>query len=251
MIQFMTLDERPDLAQRYAREAEDFWPPHMQFVYHDPVCEAFWPRLKLEFPAFQFIAYDDEHDCFLGQGDTVPFTWSGRDQDLPEGVPAVLGMAFAQAAQGIRATALCALLVGIQPNVKSKGLSAEMLRYMKQLARRHGLSSLVAPVRPNLKELYPLTPMERYIQWRRSDTLLFDPWLRTHERLGARLASIASKGNVFRGSVSDWERWTGLWLPDSGEYVVRGAMNPVSIDRERDEGVLTEPNVWMVHAVQA
>jgi hypothetical protein len=64
-------------------------------------------------------------------------------------------------------------------------------------------------------------------------------------------ASIALKGNVFRGSVSDWERWTGLWLPDSGEYVVRGAMNPVSIDRERDEGVLTEPNVWMVHAVQA
>jgi hypothetical protein len=142
------------------------------------------------------------------------------------------------------------LLVGIQPKVKSSGLSAEMLRHMKQLARRHGLSSLVAPVRPTLKELYPLTPMERYARWRRSDRLLFDPWLRTHERLGARLAGIALKGNVFRGTVSEWERWTGLWLPDSGEYVVRGAMNPVTIDRERDEGILTEPNVWMVHAVQ-
>jgi hypothetical protein len=130
-----------------------------------------------------------------------------------------------------------------------EGVSAELLLFMKQLARRHGLSSLVAPVRPSLKELYPLTPMERYVRWRRTDGLLFDPWLRTHERIGGRLAAIAPKGNVFRGTVSEWERWTGLALPDSGEYVVRGASHPVSIDRERDEGILTEPNVWMVHTV--
>jgi hypothetical protein len=37
MIEFATFDERPDLAQRHAREAEDIWPPHMQFVYHDEV----------------------------------------------------------------------------------------------------------------------------------------------------------------------------------------------------------------------
>ena len=42
--------------------------------------------------------------------------------------------------------------------------------------------------------------------------------------------------------------WTGLSFPESGQYVVAGALNPVIIDRERDEGVLTEPNVWVVHA---
>ena len=42
-----------------------------------------------------------------------------------------------------------------------------------------------------------------------------------------------------------------LAFPESGEYVVPGATNPVLIDRRRDEGVLTEPNVWMVHPVGA
>jgi hypothetical protein len=37
-------------------------------------------------------------------------------------------------------------------------------------------------------------------------------------------------------------------LPESGTYVVPGALVPIEIDRERDEGVYVEPNVWMVHS---
>jgi hypothetical protein len=249
MMRFFTVDERPDLAERYAREAEEFWPPHMAFVYHDPVCEEFWPRLDTHFPAYQFIVYDEAEDRFLAQGNTIPFRWSGRDQDLPKGIPEVLRQAFREQEQGTSPTSLCALLAGVQPAVKSTGLSSGLVEYMKEIARRAGLRSLVAPVRPNLKERYPLTPMERYAEWRRPDGLLFDPWLRTHERLGGRLAGIAPEGNVYRGTVSEWESWIGLSFPESGEYVVRGALNIVRIDREHDEGVLTEPNVWMVHAV--
>lgn len=248
-MHFFTADDRPDLVERYANEAEAFWPPHMEFVYHDPVCEEFWPRLASEFPAFQFVIYDEAEDRFLAVGNTIPFGWSGRDEDLPDGVPAVLSQAFSQNEVGITPTSLCALLAGVQPKVKATGLSAELLGYMKKIARRNRLSSLVAPVRPNVKERYPLTPMERYVEWRRPDGLMFDPWLRTHERIGGRLAGIAPRGNVFRGTVAEWERWTGLSFPESGEYTVPGALNPVIINRERDEGVLTEPNVWIVHAV--
>jgi len=248
-MHFVTFDQRPDLAERYFAEAESFWPPHMEFVYHDPVCEELWPRLGSEFPSFQFIVYDDTEDRFLALGNSIPFSWSGRDEDLPQGVPAVLGQAFSQREEGLRPTSLCALLAGVQPKVKATGLSAELLEYMKEIARRHGLSSLVAPVRPNLKDRYPLTPIERYAAWRRSDGLMFDPWLRTHERIGGRLAGIAPEGNVYRGTVSEWEEWTGLSLPESGLYVVSGALTSVKIDRDRDEGVLTEPNVWVVHSV--
>jgi hypothetical protein len=38
-------------------------------------------------------------------------------------------------------------------------------------------------------------------------------------------------------------------LPRDGTYVVPGALVPVEIDRERDEGVYVEPNVWMHHTV--
>ena len=43
------------------------------------------------------------------------------------------------------------------------------------------------------------------------------------------------------------EQWTELALPESGAYVVPGALVPIQVDRERDEGVYVEPNVWMVH----
>jgi hypothetical protein len=43
------------------------------------------------------------------------------------------------------------------------------------------------------------------------------------------------------------EEWAGMSFPESGSYVVPGALVPVEIDRERDEGLYVEPNVWMVH----
>ena len=51
------------------------------------------------------------------------------------------------------------------------------------------------------------------------------------------------------GTVADWERWTDMRLPDSGSYVVPGALQPVVIDRLADEGRYEDPNVWMRHTV--
>jgi hypothetical protein len=48
-------------------------------------------------------------------------------------------------------------------------------------------------------------------------------------------------------SVSDWETWTGLMFPDSGQYIVPTATSPVIIDRARDEGTYFDENVWIVH----
>lgn len=248
-VQWLSFEQHPELVVRYAREAEPFWPRHMEFIYHDPVCERSWPRLESEYGAYQFLVFDDAQDRFLAVGYTVPLFWNGVDADLPDGVPDVLERVFDDRSSRPAATALCALLAGIQPQARSLGLSRDVLRHMRQVAGRHGLGWLVAPVRPTRKASYPITPMDRYARWRRADGRPLDPWLRTHERLGARYAGVCARGNVFRGTVAEWERWTGLALPESGEYVVAGALAPLRIDRDRDEGVLTEPGVWMVHTV--
>ena len=107
---------------------------------------------------------------------------------------------------------------------------------------------LRAPVRPSFKDRYPLTPIERYIAWRRDDGLLFDPWLRAHERFGAELIGVAADSLVVECTVAELEEWTGLVFPESGRYVVPGALVPVEIDRERNCGIYREPNVWMRHA---
>jgi hypothetical protein len=55
--------------------------------------------------------------------------------------------------------------------------------------------------------------------------------------------------SMIEGRVREWEGWTGLQFPQSGRYVVPGALVPVTIDRRRDRGRYVEPNVWMLHPV--
>ena len=47
--------------------------------------------------------------------------------------------------------------------------------------------------------------------------------------------------------IREWEKWTGMRFPESGKYIVPGALVPVQIDCERDLGSYVEPNVWMYH----
>ena len=47
--------------------------------------------------------------------------------------------------------------------------------------------------------------------------------------------------------MANWEKWTGLSFPESGRYVVQGALQPIEIDLESDRGVYYDPNVWMQH----
>ena len=47
--------------------------------------------------------------------------------------------------------------------------------------------------------------------------------------------------------VSDWEEWTGVWMPEDGDYLIPGALAPLEV---RDGvGLHIEPNVWVVHDV--
>jgi hypothetical protein len=39
-------------------------------------------------------------------------------------------------------------------------------------------------------------------------------------------------------------------VPESGLYTVPGALVPVQVDAEKDEGIYVEPNVWVWHALE-
>ena len=120
---------------------------------------------------------------------------------------------------------------------------------MRKIARHHHLDSLIAPVRPNWKERYPLVPVERYAEWRRPDGLLFDPWMRVHERLGAAILKPEPRSLRTSGTVAEWEQWTDIAFPESSEYWFPRGLATVAIDRDADCGVYWEPNVWMRHQV--
>jgi GNAT superfamily N-acetyltransferase len=243
-LQFPTRAERPGrLPHTASLEERSLWP---EFLYHDPVLERLLGRVIAEDAGFQFYAWDDEREQVVGAGMAVPASWDGGAASLPDaGLDAVVEARFAGGAP--EPTVLCALQILIAPEYRGQSLSARMIRRMAEIGRDHGLGTLIAPVRPTLKDRYPLTPMERYISWRRPDGTHFDPWLRTHERLGAEIAKVAPQSTTIPAAVAEWEEWTQMAFPETGAYVIPGALVPVEIDRERDEGLYVEPNVWMVH----
>jgi len=118
---------------------------------------------------------------------------------------------------------------------------------MRAAGREHGLTPLIAPVRPNRKHEFPRIPISEYIGWTSGDNRPFDPWLRVHYDLGARIVKPCQTAMRIAGTVAEWESWTGLHFPESGEYIIPGALVPIRIDREADRGEYIEPNVWMRH----
>ena len=130
-------------------------------------------------------------------------------------------------------------------------MSVTLLKAMAGLAREAGLPHLVAPIRPSLKEAYPTIPIERYVRWTREDGSAFDPWLRTHLGLGARLGPTLPESMTITGTVAEWESWTEMAFPETGDYVFPEGLATVRIDRERDLGEYFEPNVWLIHPVPA
>lgn len=236
-----TLERRPYLAEQVGRLAGEVWPT---FMLHADT--PYWDSLFDAFAGSQ-ILFCDPADNLIALGHTIPFVWDGTLEDLPPTINEVMERAINAHRECRSPTALSALAALVSPEHQGRGLSSEVLQAMRSLATEYGMHSLVAPIRPTLKSLYPLTPIERYALWRRADGAPFDPWLRVHWRLGAEYLKAAPEAAVITGTVAEWEGWTGMSFPESGEYVVPGALQPITIDREQDVGRYEDPNVWMVH----
>jgi hypothetical protein len=117
------------------------------------------------------------------------------------------------------------------------------------VTKAKGLQALIIPVRPNEKSKYPLISIDDYITWKNEEGLPFDAWLRVHARLEGKIIKTCDESKTIRGTRTEWEEWTSMRFPQSGEYIIPGALNPIEMDVEADEGVYVEPNVWIVHEI--
>jgi GNAT superfamily N-acetyltransferase len=243
-LTLVTAAERPDLVDRMAEVGSEPWP---EFLDHDACVNEHWPCLYELALDYQF-ALVEAGSAVAAMGNCIPFRWDRDSHALPDrGIDAVLEEGAACLREGATPTAVSALMIVVSSEWLGQGLSAKAIAAMTEVVRRHGLADLVAPVRPTLKHRYPLIPMERYIKWRRADGLPFDPWIRVHERVGGEIVGPASAAMRVTGTVAEWEQWTEMKLPESGAYVVPGALVPVEVDRDRDVGEYLEPACWMHH----
>jgi hypothetical protein len=239
-----TAAERPELWEQVRGEDlfSGVWPEYNLHGNHTP---GYFGVLFPRFADFQVLFVDERSARVVARGRTIPFRWDGSLGDLPKGIDALGLRAVAEEAAP---TALSALAAEVDVAAQGQGLSALVIASMATLAGAHGFRQLVAPVRPNLKDRYPLTPIRRYARWRREDGLPFDPWLRVHARLGARTLRAEPHSMHIVAPVHDWEAWTGVAFPEDGRYVFPGGLAPLTVSN--GVGDYWEPNVWMEHQVE-
>lgn len=240
----LTHSDYRDLVRGMTKAA---WP---EFMLHDQVAKELWHELLDSFPEYQLALYDTQNDRAAAMANSFPLRWDHSLENLPEGG---WDWAFAQAVrdhkQGVSANYHCAIQVVIHPDYRGHRLSAPMIKTVHAVTRAKALQALIIPVRPSEKSKYPLTSIDDYITWKNEVGLPLDAWLRVHARLGGKIIKTCHESKTIRATHPEWEAWTRMKFPQSGEYIISDALVPIEMNIEKDEGIYIEPNVWMVHEV--
>ncbi|MFF9901176.1 GNAT family N-acetyltransferase [Streptomyces longispororuber] len=241
-----SLAERPDLADPMWA-MDDSW---AEFTQYDPVAWSLMGRIAKDFPGYVLVAVD-EREQVVARAFSVPFALAaeGRGELPGGGWDQVMLWAFSDLRHGREPDTVSAIEVAVAPRAQGRGLSGLMLRALRDNARAHGFTQVVAPVRPNAKHQEPATPIEEYARRTRDDGLPYDPWLRVHVREGGVIERVAPVSMTVSGTLAQWRAWTGLPFDREGLVEVPGALVPVHCMPERGYAVYVEPNVWVRHAL--
>ena len=242
-IQVVSHKDRPEFSDRLSELEGESFP---EFLLHDGFDEC-RPHLLGEFARYQFYFVDKATGNLLGAANALPY-FRQADKPLP-GFQQLLVTSPDQFRRGITPNVLCPVQAMVVDDARGSGVSERIISAYKDLASADGLKAICVPVRPTLKPLYPLAPIQRYITWTRENGEKFDPWLRMQERTGAEFTEITHDSTVITAPVSDWETWTGMKFPETGEYVIQGGHVPLVIDCENDTGRYSEPHVWYTYQV--
>jgi hypothetical protein len=105
---------------------------------------------------------------------TVPFIWDGSLSGLPCTIEEIVLRAEQAHRHRQAPNALSALAAMVSSEHRGQNLSSRVIQEMKALACRRTCTALIVPVRSTWKSRYPLTPLERYVEWKRSDGALLD-----------------------------------------------------------------------------
>lgn len=219
------------------------WPA---FITADERAAEYIGRVRELFSGLELVALDSA-DVLIGAIWGVPIRWNGDPADLPDGYTASIIRAVQGYEWGERPDTLVVMAAQVHPERRGQGTAAALVTGMRDLAESGGLDRMIVPLRPTLKVRYPLTPIDRFALWTRSDGSPLDPWVRTHWRLGGRIVATTPRSQTFTGTVAQWEMWTGILLPESGTYVIPEALATLHVDRDADLATLVEPGVWIQH----
>lgn len=234
---------KPEYIEKVKELNKKGWP---EFLLHWK-CPS-WKRLFTDLSDFQILLLDGIK--LAGFGHCVPIFIEGNIISLEEDLAILIDRAAQQFDSKIKANHMLVLSAVVGEDYKGKGLSFEILNAFKKKAAEEGFKSAILPTRPTMKHKYPLIPIAEYALWKDAEGRAFDPWTRAHEKMGGQIFRTSEACMTVKGTASQWREWTGLDIPATGQYIIKGGLRPMSYDREKDLGVYTVPAIWMEYRLE-
>ncbi|MEV4261103.1 hypothetical protein [Kribbella sp. NPDC049584] len=244
MYELIPVADAPQYDEEAERRFVEEWP---EFIFHDEGVKPYRERRVQYFPQWEFYLVSSDERLIAGCWG-VPIAWDGTVADLPGGFTDSLARAVTSYEEGVVPNTFVLMAAAVRSDEQGQGHAGRVITAVRDRAIAGGLPQVIAPVRPTLKSRYPLTPIETFMTWTRSDGLPLDPWLRTHVRLGATLLAPAPASQTMTGTVAEWEKWTSMLFPSSGTYTIPSGLTTLEVDRDADLGTYVEPNIWLRHA---
>ncbi|CAN0442813.1 unnamed protein product [Pylaiella littoralis] len=236
-----TLERTPEIRPDFLRVFEECWPTFM--IKGHPGSGVDLCGLVDAWPGLQLVLIDTstKTPTLAATMMLAPVAWTlPPDAPLPEdGWDRAIRDGLKQVKSDAPITAHIGLAVTVSMDYRRQGLSKVLLK--RAVRQAHGLRVII-PVRPTHKSDSPLISITEYLAQTGPDDLSVDPWVRTHQQLGATILGVCPRAMTMTGTQKEWEQWCG---PRQANGVFSGLLSPLTSD-----GEYVEPNVWVEHATQ-
>ena len=199
----VTSADRPDLDDEVRAAFRERWP---EFVFHGQAAPTYLPKVTEYFSYFDVLLLD--HGSVAAGGWGVPLAWDGTPGDLPDGYDGSLARSVLDHESGRVPTTLSFMAAAVAPSYDRLGLATEVLGRSGGASDEARATARSRATSTDGKHRYPLQNMAEYAAWSRPDGLSIDPWIRTHQRMGARILAPAERSMVITGTVAEWESRT-------------------------------------------
>ncbi len=204
----------------------------------------YWERLENYFPKFQLYLISADGDL-IGFMNTIPFQFKSPINELPEnGWDWMLAKGISDFETDQLPNFLGGLQVIVRNEYQKLGYSRQILNYAKQIFQSLKLLNLLIPIRPTKKHNFPKMSMAAYLELKDQNEI-YDPWIRTHLKGGAQIIKVCNSSMSIRGDIKFGESILDKNISESGEYLLKGVLKPISIDVKNDIGEYKEPNIWI------
>ncbi|MBD9357368.1 GNAT family N-acetyltransferase [Methylomonas albis] len=207
--------------------------------------------IDAEFADLQLMALCRKDGNVVGVAHAVALPNTAIPDVLPaEGWDWAIERALLQPRQRERGETPCILSITVLPRFQRAGIASALLLEYLERARQNGAINVIAPVRPILGATLLNMPTEVFLELRRPDGYHIDPWIRTHEKLGGKIAGICANSMRILAPIKRWQKW-GAQLNETGDrLLVEGQIAPIRVLPNSGFAEYIEPNIWMMYSLE-